>query len=936
MAILSRLSSLARNLFRKERVERELDEEVRAYVELLTAEKIKSGMSEKEARRQAMIEAGGVEQVKEQVREARLGTFFETLLQDLRYGLRQLRRSPGFTAVSVLTLAVGIAANSAIFSVYNAVALRPIQAREPGRLVNIFRTTAEDRFGWNFSYPEYVYFREHNTGFSNLIAASGTTATISGSLKALKSSAMGGGISSLAGIRLFQQMAGSAEMAPVAMVSTNYFRALGVGTISGRPFSPEEASGPSSVVMLSYNYWHRRFNSGPDVIGKTLKLNGKVFTIIGITPKDFRGTYPNVPSAWLPISDFPLVEPGRDVFHNRDDDSCVLVGRLRSGVSRDKVQAEMTVLVDQLRRTYPSGSKKGQPVSITLAPGSPLHLRPSAEMWGIIAMVMGAVGLVLLIACANVAGLELARSAARQKEIGVRLALGASRGRLIRQLLTEATLLGVLAGCAGLLLSWWAVRFLVREISDSLPPVWGTLALQVNPDLHVFAYTLGASLFAAMLFGLAPALEASKPTLVSVMKDEGTAFRGRLSRFHMRDLLVAIQVAISIVLLIAAGLLVRGSAQALKVDPGFETKRVLAMGIEIPSGLGYDAAKNQGIVQQLMARFSAVPGVKSVSLGRPPLAGGLRSATVSTNGFVNQSRDAFGNLGPHDLYYSYVSPNYFETLGIPIVRGRSFTGDEARSGAAVTIVSAATARKLWPSEEPLGKRVSLDARQQIHDSDEPYPAGQSLQVIGVAQDIRSASLSEIDPGYFYMPMPSNHYYETLLVRAENDPNTLTAALGNQVNAVDPNAIVYAETLDGLMTNNPPFVISRIGAVLSTIIGLLGLGLASVGISGMVSFAVIRRTQEIGVRMALGAGTGDVMNLVLRQSMKPVAAGLVAGIILSAAVSRLLKFALFGLSSLDPVAFLGVSVFIAMVALAASYVPARRAARVDPMVALRHE
>jgi len=314
----------------------------------------------------------------------------------------------------------------------------------------------------------------------------------------------------------------------------------------------------------------------------------------------------------------------------------------------------------------------------------------------------------------------------------------------------------------------------------------------------------------------------------------------------------------------------------------------------------------------------------------------LRTAAVSANGLINGSPDAFGNLGPRELYYSYVSPNYFETLTIPIIMGRTFTAEEARTSAAVTIVSEATARKLWPGQDAVGKRVAVDARRKYHDADEPFPSGQSFQVIGVSKDIRSASLTELDPGYFYMPMPSSHYYETLLVRAENDPNALMAALGNQVQAADPNVIVYAETLEGLMTNNPPFVISRIGAVLSSIIGMLGLGLASVGIFGMVSFAVVQRRHEVGVRMALGARAPDVLKLILRQSMKPVAVGIIAGIILSAAVARMLSFVLFGLNPLDPVAFVGVSLFLAAVAAAACYVPARRAAKVDPMVALRCE
>ncbi len=854
------------------------------------------------------------------------------LLQDLKYGLRMLAKNPGFTAVAVLALAIGIAANTAIFTAYNAVALRPLQATDPDRLVNVFRTTLADRFSWAFNYPDYVYYRDHNTVFSSLIAADGTLVALSDARGATNQVApMGGSISALAGIRFFQQMGGSAEFSPAAMVSENYFSTLGINAVKGRTFASEEARSAYPVVILSSNFWERRFNSDPSVLGKTLKLNGKPFTVIGVTPKDLMGTFPNVVNFWLPISAIPLLERGRNLFHNRDDDCCELVGRLKSRVTMEQAQAEMNVLADQLRRTYPPGSKNSKPVTITLTPGSPLHLRPTAEATTIIGLVMGVVGLVLLIACANVAGLQLARSAARHKEIGVRLALGASRGRLIRQLLTEATLLAVLAGAVGLLFAWWAVRLLVGAISQSLPKEWGILALQVDPDLHVFGYTLVVSLLAGILFGLAPALEASKPNLTSVLKEEAVGLGEKLRRSRMRDLLVAAQVAICLVLLIAAGLLARGSARAMRIDFGFETKRVLAMGIEMPPGLGYDRAKSGAIVRQFVDRVCRVPGVKSATRGRAPGAGGLRTTSVSVSRPGEQL-----NGQPLLLNYSYVSPNYFETLSIPIVRGRTFTDEEARREATLTVISEAAARKLWLGQNPIGKRVKLDATKQYHDSDEPFPTGQSFEVIGVTTDIRSVWLNELDPGYFYMPMPPNHYYESLLVRTESDPNALMEALGNEVKAVDPNVIAFAETLDGLLTNNPSFVISRIGAILSSIVGLLGLLLASVGIYGMASFAVVQRTHEVGIRMALGALAGDVLKMILRQSMKPVAIGMMLGIAISAATSRLLSALLFGLSFLDPLAFLGVSLFLASVALLASYIPARRATMVDPIVALRYE
>src|SRR5438094_782047 len=695
-----------------------------------------------------------------------------TLLQDLRYGLRMLAKNPGVTAVAVLALATGIAVNTAIFSVYNAAMLRPIQATDSHRVVNIYRSTIEDRYRQGFSHPDYIYYRDRNTVLSSLIAESETDLTLSETSGANNPAATGRAISGIAGIHFFQQMAGSAEFVPAAMVSENYFSTLGISPVMGRTFSTEEARSAYPVVMLSHNFWQRRCNSDPNLLGKILKLNGKPFTVIGITPEDFMGTYPSVPSVWLALSAFPVLEPKRDPLHDRDDDAYRLFGCLKPGVTMGQAQAQITVLADQLRRTYPPGSSKSKPVSITMTPGSPLHLRPTGDVMTIVALVMGAVGLVLLIACANVAGLQLARAAARQKEIGVRLALGASRGRLIRQLLTEAVLLAVLAG---------------------------------------------------------------------------------------------------------------GSARALRLDPGFETKKVLGMGIEIPPGLGYDATKAGAIVAQLVDRLSNVPGVKSVSQGRAPLYGGVRSASVSFNGPTGEP-----NAQGPTFHYSYVSSSYFETLSIPIVRGRTFTDEEARTGVAVTIISEATARKLWPRQDPIGKRVALDATKQYHDSAEPFPAGQSFQVIGVTKDIRSFSLAELDPAYFYMPMPRNHYYESLLVRTASDPNALMAALGKEVKAVNPNIIVYADTLDGLRTNNFAFVISRIGAVLSSLIGLLGLLLASVGIYGVVSYAVVRRTREIGIRMTVGARAGDGLEQILVLCMRLAMVGMVPGIVASSAASRLLS------------------------------------------------
>ncbi len=542
---------------------------------------------------------------------------------------------------------------------------------------------------------------------------------------------------------------------------------------------------------------------------------------------------------------------------------------------------------------------------------------------------MAAVGLVLLIACANMASLQLARSASRQKEIGVRIAIGAGRARLVRQLLTESALVATLAGGLGLLLSWWTLRFLVQEVAASLPTVWGTLALQVDPDIHIFAYTILISFVAGILFGLAPALEASKPNLTSVLKEEGAAFGGRLGKARLRNLLVSVQVAVCLVLLICAGLLVRGSNRALTLDPGFETKRILCMEIELPPGLGYSQDKRAALVHHLVERFCAVAGVVSVSRGHPPGVGGQRTASISIDGqkFMSNGRRV-------EVHYSYVSSDYFRALGIPVLQGRSFSEEEARASAPVVVISQATARKFWPGQDPIDKQLLLDASDQFHD--ELFPASRLSRVIGVARDIRNVWLNELDESYVYLPMPPDQWHDQMFVRTQGNPNAVISALGGEVQAVDPNVTVLAESLDGALTNNPAFVFSRVGAIFSSAIGLLGLILASVGIYGMASYAVAQRTHEVGVRMALGAHRNDVLRLILGQSLRPVILGVVPGLMGAAAASHVLRALLFGLSTLDPLAFGGISLFLVGVALLASYTPARRATKVDPMVALRYE
>jgi hypothetical protein len=552
---------------RSKRMLQDLDQDIRDFIERETQDNIDRGMPPEEARYAALRKFGNVGRIKEDTREMWTFSWIERLGQDVRYGLRMLRKNPDFTVVAVFTLAVGIAVNTAVFTAFD-VTLRPIQATDPGRIVTVQRSSVQDGNVWNFNYPDYLYYRAHNQVFEDLFVAAGTGVSLSDAPNANGRPQVAGGITAAIGIRFFQQMAGTAELGWAALVSQNYFSTLGISLVIGRSFAPADSS---PEVLLSYSFWARRFESDPSALGKTLKLNGKPFTVIGITPKDFIGTYQNAPSVWLPISAYPLLEPGHDPLHNSNDECCSLYGRLKAGVSRHQAQADLTVLAEQLRQTYQAGSRNSRPVTISVAPASPFGDHPSPEAVMVVVSVMSAVALVLLIACANVAGLQLARSAARQKEIGVRLALGAGRGRLMQQLLTEAALLAVMAGGAGLLASWFAERFLVRSVAAALPPQWGYLAIDVNPDVRVFAYTLIVSLVTGIMFGLTPALEASRSSVTSVLKEEGAGFAGNLRGLRLRHFFIAAQMAISLLLLITAGLLARGSARAVRLDPGFET-----------------------------------------------------------------------------------------------------------------------------------------------------------------------------------------------------------------------------------------------------------------------------------------------------------------------------------------------------------------------------
>jgi predicted permease len=930
----SRVQSWVRAVAGRARMESEMDAELRFHIEAFAEDLVRNGVPREEALRRARIEFGGIERAKEECRDARGVSLFDGFLQDLRFGIRMLRRNPGFTAVAVVTLALGIAVNTAVFTAFDALVLRPRPVKDPESLVAVFRTAPGDARG-RFSYPDYIYFRDHSQSFSDLSLFAFGMALTSSDLPPAgpePRSRLAGAV----GFQLPQLLQGSAQPLSAAFVSGNYFQMLGALPLRGRLLVPaDDQPGSPPIVVMSGNFWQRQFHSDPKVVGSVLHLNGVPFTVVGVTPVDYMGTLPNVPSLWAPVG--AKVQVGALTLRNLEDRLMLAgmpTGRLKPGVSLSEAQAEVDVLAAQLRTAHPE-DEKNKGVLLLPDRNDAAMLEPTE--WALVGAALSAVGLLLLIACANVASLLLARAAVRHKEIAVRLAVGASRGRLLRQLLTESTLVALFAGAAGLPLAGWLLHLLIVEIASALPSAWGTIALQVSPDVRIFTYALLVSCAAGIAFGLAPALQASRPDVNSALKAEGTPFGRRLSRSRLRGLLIAGQMAACLVLLIGSALLLRGSQRALKIDLGYESRQVFCLEIINPANLHYPQARMLQVNRALIRGIAGVAGVRSVAqASRDPVLGirWVPVAPVEAAGSTATTRENQTT----GAGYSYVTPNYFETLSIPILRGRVFTQREAEGQAPVVVISEATARRFWPGEDPIGKHLKIGLEKgTMFFPGEKDPFIPSSEVIGVARDVRSLDLRRIDESYIYLPLSqSQHWTSILLARTAADPRQLLPAFGRVAQRVDASLPVVGAPLYTMISMDTFFVVSRVGGLLASIIGTLGLLLACMGVYGMVSYTVAQRTHEIGVRMALGARSGQVLQLVVRDGFRPILTGMVVGVLLSACVSQLMAATLFGLGTLDAVSFLGVSLLLGGIALVATVLPARRAMKVDPMLALRHE
>ncbi|MCA1601992.1 MAG: ABC transporter permease [Acidobacteria bacterium] len=824
-----------------------------------------------------------------------------SLWQDLRFGLRMLVKNPIFTLVAVVTLALGIGASTAVFSMINSLLLRPLPAERPDELFAISRG---DGSAPPASYPAYLYYRDQNNVFSGLATSAQAPLNFGG---------FGSGGDDRGGGVITGEI-----------VSGNYFSTLGVNAAQGRALTPQDdqVAGAHPVAVLSHRFWESRLGSPSDAVGKTMTLNGHTYTVIGVMPEAFTGTL-FTPDVWAPIAMQSQLIPGApDRLHDRRDNWLGMIGRLKPGVAPAQATTALNTLDGQLRQLYAEPERRPEQTTLSLLSTRGVmlpHLRRLITIMSTLAILV--VGAVLLLACANVASLLLARATARRREIAVRLALGASRWRLMRQLLTESLLLATLSAAAGLIVAWWAMNLLIKFMPA---PVSLTFSPDLRLDVRVFIFTLAVSLLTGVIVGLAPAMQSSKSGLVLALKDEsGNAGGGHSRRsrlFGFRGLLVSAQVAISLILLITTGLFVRSSLIAATVDPGFETQNGLVLTVDL--GLqDYTETRGKEFQQQLKARLAALPGVTAVSLAS--------YLPLSPNDTVSEVRFEGRESAPEsdqDLVGSMaVDSDYFQTMGTQLLRGRNFDSADRETSPKVAIINETMAKRYWPGGDAIGKRLRLG------DADAPL-----REVIAIVRDSKWRFISEPPRAVVYRPISQSWSpLSSFVVRTAGQPDAALADVRREVQTLDSNLPVQ------VLRTLPEHVRealwpTRFGAGLLAVFGLLALMLAAVGLSGLIAYLVSQRTHEFGIRLALGARAGDVLKLVIWQGLKLTFSGVVIGLIGAFALTRLMENLLYGLSATDPLTFLAITTLLVVVALLACYIPARRATKVDPLVALRYE
>jgi macrolide transport system ATP-binding/permease protein len=914
---------------RRKRFLKALDDDIADHIDRDTAENIERGMDPKSARDAALRSFGNITHCKEDTRAVWISVWLEQLLQDLRYGVRMLYRNIGFSSVAILALALGIGVNTAVFTAYRAMVVRPLDARDPGGMVNFALVRDSGASDFTFSYPDYEAYRDSLHSFSGLIAFRQEHMRLSNAGGVI--SPRGSSGSALKRLGLPSSPARNADLASVFIVSENYFKVLGVAALRGRTFDsmsiPELVA--SHSILISENYSQKRFANDPAVLGRTIRLNGLAFTVVGITPHDFVGTNVAVPDFWLPISLEPLIHADENWLRDRETQRYRLFARLAPGASISRARAETTVVFDRLRMLHDPASESAKPATVLVWLGSPFPL-PLNFYSGLILtilLIMSAAGMVLLVACANVGSLQLARARSRQAELHTRLSLGAGRVRIVRQLLTESALLGLLAGGLALLFTEVLLKLSATFAMESMSPGDDTLILVVTPDLEIFVYVFAVSLFAGILFGLVPAIESSRSPIVSAARGGTSPVRSR----RIQDLLIATQVALSLVLMIAGSMLIRSSTNALTMETGYDSKHLVDLDLQFSGAPKDSAARKSALVHELRTRLADVPGVTAITSARPPSDIGFRTAAVSLDGEASPIKNVQSML-----HYTYVQANYFQTLRIPLFLGRSFQSQGGQPEHSV-VLSESAAKLLWPGQNPIGRSLRLGPTdERVHHWRELLANGAAYQVIGVARDTRGSEFDGSDSKQVYLPMPADRLPNYSILIQTQEPAQVIRAIDPVISSIDPDLVISPSTLEEILRRSPPFIASRLAAAVASTLGLLGLLLASMGIYGTVSYIVVLRTREIGIRMAVGAQKRDVLGLVLRESTRPVLGGLVGGMFLAVGASYLLRGVLYGLKTVDSFSFGGMSVLFFTVSLLAAYPPSRRAMRVDPVVALRYD
>ena len=889
MRALFRVRHFLRALLARDTVERELDDELRLHLELEAEKRQREGDAPEEARRRAVLSFGGIDRVKEECRESWGVRFLETLAQDLRYGARNLRRNPGFTAVVALTLGLGIGANTAVFSVVRGVLLRPLPYARGQEVVALHQPAAKAGIqDLGFSVKEVQDYGALTPSLENVVEYHSMNFTLLGGPEP--------------------------QRVRTGVVSAAFFRVLGVEPILGRTFRDgEDALGAEALLVLSHSYWQQKLGGDPNVVGRTFEMNDRVHTVVGVLPP--LPGYPDENDVYMPASACPF-RSRPQTLENRQARGYQAFARVKAGTTLERAQGDLATIAERLRTEYPDAYPQGVEPTTTLTPVREEMVREARPT---LLVLLGTVALVLLIACANVANLTLARLSERGRELGLRAALGAGRGRLLRQLLTESTLLALLGGALGLV-----VAFLTRDALVEFAARFTPRAEEVEIDGAVLAFSLAATVLTGLLVGSLPGLPAFE-RLARALAGDGRTTAGR-SRQRLRSALAVSQLALSFMLLIGAALMLRSFAKLQQVDAGFRADNVLTMTVDL-NWSKYSTPERRVDREQVLKVFEPlwekVRGIPGVVTAGTAWTFPLNSAFSSNGSFMVEGAHQSGQTLP-TAEFRGASPEYFEALGVPLLQGRVFDAHDRDGAERVVVVSRALAERHWKGEDPLGRRLSFDDGENWN------------RVVGIVGDVRQTGLAQDPPDLVYLPFAQfPGYTSTLFVRTIGDPRAMADRVRTEVSALDPQAVVSnVRTLDTI--RHEALASPRLTAFLLGLFAFVALAISAAGLAGVLAYSVSQRTREIGIRMALGAAPQSVLQMLLGQGLVSVGIGLLVGLVGALGLSRLVSGLLFGIAPTDPTCFVGSAVLLVAVALVASFLPARRATGIDPMLALRSE